>query len=126
MPVDKVRFIFAPDAESLVRPLNLLFRDAANVSGCSKGSFADVVPADMETAGHATGCFLFAGVLPALLGLVPFVLVVRSVRSGGSLPRGGQRRRSHAVGVFGPVAAGAKHLLDDVAHGPFTAMNSET
>ena len=31
VPVDKVRFIFAPDAESLVRPLNLLFRDAANV-----------------------------------------------------------------------------------------------
>lgn len=31
VPVDKVRFIFAPNAESLVRPLNLLFRDAANV-----------------------------------------------------------------------------------------------
>ena len=31
VPVDKVRFIFAPVAESLVRPLNLLFRDAANV-----------------------------------------------------------------------------------------------
>lgn len=31
VPVDKVRFIFAPDAASLVRPLNLLFRDAVNV-----------------------------------------------------------------------------------------------
>lgn len=31
VPVDKVRFIFAANAESLVRPLNILFRDAANV-----------------------------------------------------------------------------------------------
>lgn len=31
VPVDKVRFIFAPDAASLVRPLNLLFRDATDV-----------------------------------------------------------------------------------------------
>lgn len=31
VPVEKVRFIFAPDAASLVRPLNLLFRDASGV-----------------------------------------------------------------------------------------------
>lgn len=31
VPVDKVRFIFAANAESLVRPLNLLFRDATDV-----------------------------------------------------------------------------------------------
>lgn len=31
VPVDKVGFIFAPSAESLIRPLNLLFRDAENI-----------------------------------------------------------------------------------------------
>lgn len=31
VPVEKVRFLFAADAESLVRPLNLLFRDAVGV-----------------------------------------------------------------------------------------------
>ena len=31
VPVDKVRFIFAADAASLVRPLNILFRDATDV-----------------------------------------------------------------------------------------------
>ena len=31
VPLDKVRFIFAADAGSLVRPLNLLFRDATDV-----------------------------------------------------------------------------------------------
>ena len=31
VPVDKVRFLFAADAASLVRPLDLLFRDAAHV-----------------------------------------------------------------------------------------------
>lgn len=31
VPIDKVRFIFAPNAESLVRPLNILFRDATEV-----------------------------------------------------------------------------------------------
>lgn len=31
VPVDKVRFIFAPNAASLVRPLNLLFKDATQV-----------------------------------------------------------------------------------------------
>lgn len=31
VPVDKVGFIFAPDAASLVRPLNILFRGAAHV-----------------------------------------------------------------------------------------------
>lgn len=31
VPLDKVRFIFAEDAESLVRPLNILFRDAGDV-----------------------------------------------------------------------------------------------
>lgn len=31
VPLDKVRFVFAADAQSLVRPLNILFRDAENV-----------------------------------------------------------------------------------------------
>ncbi len=30
-PLDKVGFLFAADADGLVRPLNILFRDAANV-----------------------------------------------------------------------------------------------
>jgi len=31
VPLDKVGFLFAADADGLVRPLNILFRDAANV-----------------------------------------------------------------------------------------------
>ena len=31
VPLDKVRFIFAANAESMARPLNILFRDATDV-----------------------------------------------------------------------------------------------
>ena len=31
VPLDKVGFLFAADADGLVRPLNILFRDAASV-----------------------------------------------------------------------------------------------
>jgi sialyltransferase PMO188 len=31
VPLDKVGFLFAAGADGLVRPLNILFRDAANV-----------------------------------------------------------------------------------------------
>jgi len=33
VPLDKVRFIFAANAESMARPLNILFRDATDVAG---------------------------------------------------------------------------------------------
>ena len=81
VPVDKVRFIFAPDAESLVRPLNLLFRDAANVEWMQSRLFCGCGSCGYGNSRSCDRLFCLRACCLPFSGLVPFVLVVRPLRS---------------------------------------------
>ena len=81
VPVDKVRFIFAPDAESLVRPLNLLFRDAANVEWMQERLFCGCGSCGYGNSRSCDRLFCLRACCLPFSGLVPFVLVVRPLRS---------------------------------------------